>query len=50
MLINHSQQESWTHERRRGFKVMPIDGRALTVDYTNKVSIINDIVTLVEAQ
>ena len=48
MLIEHSDQESRLHERKRGFKVMPIDHAQLVPDYTNKTSIIRDIVALVE--
>jgi hypothetical protein len=48
MLIGHSEKESDNHEKKRGFKVMPIDRRQLVPDYGNKVSIINDIVALAE--
>lgn len=49
MLINHSQNESAIHERKKAFKPLVIDPTTLVPDYANKVSIMGDIVTLVEA-
>lgn len=48
MLINHSQNESALHERKRGFKPLIVDTTLLVPDYANKGSIIGDIVRLVE--
>jgi hypothetical protein len=47
ILINHSEFESDLHERKKGYKVLPIDRLSLTSDYGNKVGIIGDIVDLV---
>ena len=48
MLIDHAEYESALHEKKRGFKAIPIDRSSLTNDYSNKVNIISDLVTLVE--
>ena len=49
MLIGHAERESALHERRRGFRALPIDRSLLLPDYANKANIIADIVALVEA-
>jgi hypothetical protein len=49
MLIQHSEYESSLHEKKRGFKAIAVDRTQLTADYSNKVAILSDIVTLVEA-
>lgn len=48
-LIAHAEIESNLHERRRGFKLLPLDRSLLTPDYANKTEIAGDIVGLVEA-
>lgn len=48
-LIDHSRRESEMHERKRGFKYLPLDPRMFIPDYQNKTEIIADLVTLGEA-
>ena len=49
ILIQHSQAESSLHEKKKGYRDMPIDPSSLNTDYSNKVMIIQDIVDLVES-
>jgi hypothetical protein len=43
LFVSHSQKESEGMERRAGLKVMPIESTQLPPDFTNKISIIEDM-------
>jgi hypothetical protein len=43
VLLHHSERESFLHEKLFGFKEMAIDWTQLCPDFSNKISIVEDL-------